>query len=182
MQLIARMSIPFVSIFALFLWPGAALAASGSTLAQFAASPNGYAAIVTKSSTFVPDCTPTVRTNCCVAYMASLLTLHGYKIPSMYNGRFVGGQTKPFMDYIQYILRFAPINDWRSLQAGDIVFTQPDGESEGMPSHSYLFHSWYLRSQGKANVVDNQGSVHVRDVLGSGDFNWSPFLRAFRPN
>lgn len=69
--------------------------------------------------------------------------------------------------------------DASQLQPGDIVFSDDTGYNDGIPNHVYLFAGWKNQQTQIANVIDNQGFIHGRNIRkGSGrsdDYNFSPF-------
>ncbi len=152
--------------------PRGGTGAGGQRLAGFYGSPGGYQQV----NDDVMNWFGTTR-NGCVAFMSSALRQAGYDVPQ--DGG-VSTVTRPFSDYLEGQLGFQRVSNPGGLQSGDVVFTQDGPGDPGYPSHTYMFQGWADRGQGLANVVDNQGSTHVRNVGPNGGA--TPFQYALRPN
>lgn len=119
----------------------------------------------------------------CVAFMSTALRMVGVNIPLHYTVRGEDSSlvTLPFSIYLQENLGWKKITDQSELIPGDVCFTTDDPDWPGYPAHTYMFQEWTNKSDGIANVVDNQAFTHERNINeGGGGFNFSPWVYALR--
>jgi hypothetical protein len=116
--------------------------------------------------------------NGCVAFVSTALRKVGVDVPldAVVDGEKVSRLTRPLSRWLEDHLGWERIDDVAELRAGDVVFT----EHADYPWHVYVFHSWKDRRRRIARVIDNQGFLSARDVLGHGDGNFTPFAYALR--
>jgi len=69
----------------------------------------------------------------------------------------------------------------RSIEPGDLVFTDDGGFGDGIPMHVYIFSKWHDTTKEVAWVIDNQDFTHRRNIYdGGGEFNFTPFAYFLR--
>ena len=116
--------------------------------------------------------------NACVAFVSTALRRIGVDVPrdAEVDGEKVSRLTRPLSIWLEDRLGWQRIDDVDALLPGDVVFT----ENAEYPWHVYVFHSWKDADARIARVIDNQGLLNERDVLGSGEGNFTPFAYALR--
>lgn len=116
--------------------------------------------------------------NACVAFVSTALRELGVDVPldAKVDGESVSRLTRPFSLWLEDQLGWTRVTEVDDLIPGDVVFT----EHADYPWHVYVFHSWRDQSDHLARVLDNQGYLGVRDVLGTGPGNFTPFAYALR--
>ncbi|MEN9809158.1 MAG: hypothetical protein RLZZ488_725 [Pseudomonadota bacterium] len=121
--------------------------------------------------------------NACVAFMSTALRNVGLQVPRALNsqGYNISTWTAAFSDYLQHSLGWRRIDRLAELRAGDVVFTLDLDGSRRVPAHVFLFAGWKDSQSTLARVIDNQGFLHTRDLLGT-QGNFTPFQYALRPN
>lgn len=122
------------------------------------------------------------KINMCVAYMSTALRMTGTYIPrdQKIGGFNVSLVTRPFSIYLTQTLKWQKFTSFDDLRAGDVAFTQ-DGENDpGYPTHTFMFVDWKDRNAGIATIVDNQGFMHDRYMLGDKERDHTPFAYALR--
>jgi hypothetical protein len=119
--------------------------------------------------------------NACVAFVSSALRLSGYHVPKTnLDGANISLWTVSFSKYLQS-KGWKKFTDSKTLQPGDIVFTQEGGFGKGVPAHVYVFVSWDNKANQVAWVIDNQAFTHRRNInKGGGGFNFTPFAYFLR--
>ncbi|MBD2004847.1 peptidoglycan-binding protein [Trichocoleus sp. FACHB-40] len=119
--------------------------------------------------------------NGCVAFVSSALRLSGYHVPKTnLDGANISLWTVSFSKYLRS-KGWKPFTDSKTLQPGDIVFTQEGGFGKGVPAHVYVFVSWDNKANQVAWVIDNQAFTHRRNInKGGGGFNFTPFAYYLR--
>lgn len=116
--------------------------------------------------------------NACVAFVSTALRDLGLDVPrdAKVDGESVSRLTLPFSRWLEEHLGWTRVDEVDALVPGDVVFT----EEPEYPWHVYVFHSWEDEAARTARVLDNQGFLKVRDVLGTGPGNFTPFAYALR--
>jgi len=114
--------------------------------------------------------------NACVAFMSTAMRQVGLAVPK-------GDTSLVTLD----LSRWLEGRGWTrsrsadALRPGDVVFSEDDPSWPGYPAHVFLFHSWVDRAAGIGKVVDNQGFLIDRNIVGYGCCGKTPmayFLRA----
>jgi hypothetical protein len=116
--------------------------------------------------------------NACVAFLSTALRHVGLDVPrdAEVDGEKVSRLTLPLSRWLEERLGWERVVDVDALAPGDVVFT----ENAEYPWHVYVFHSWRDEEARIARVIDNQGFLTARDVLGHGPGNFTPFAYALR--
>ena len=116
--------------------------------------------------------------NACVAFVSTALREIGVEVPldAEVDGEKVSRLTRPLSLWLEERLGWRRIDDVDELAPGDVVFT----EHADYPWHVYVFVAWKDAGEHLAITLDNQGFRRVRDVLGHGDGNFTPFAYALR--
>lgn len=116
--------------------------------------------------------------NACVAFVSTALRDLGVDVPldAEVDGESVSRLTRPLSLWLEDHLGWTRVLEVDDLRPGDVVFT----EQPEYPWHVYVFHSWSDEGDHLARVLDNQGFLNVRDVLGTGPGNFTPFAYALR--
>jgi hypothetical protein len=120
--------------------------------------------------------------NACVAFASTALRELGVDIPQngIWNGERLSLLTKPFSSYLQNKLGWLRINDSRSLQPGDLVFTVDERKAPGYPAHVYMHAGYADDNRAISWAVDNQGFTHERALAGDLKKDYSAFAYALR--
>jgi hypothetical protein len=116
--------------------------------------------------------------NACVAFVSTALRDLDVDVPldAEVDGESVSRLTRPLSRWLEDHLGWTRVTDVDDLRPGDVVFT----EAAEYPWHVYVFYSWSDREAHLARVLDNQGFLNERDVLGTGPGNFTPFAYALR--
>lgn len=116
--------------------------------------------------------------NGCVAFVSTALRHVGVDVPldAEIDGERVSRLTRPLSRWLEERLGWTRVDDAAALEAGDVVFT----EDAAYPWHVYVFHSWADRRRRVARVIDNQGFLRRRPVLGDAARAIEPFAYALR--
>jgi hypothetical protein len=142
-------------------------------MARYATSA-GYQAVERAVRRFYPP----FRRNGCVAFMSEALRQAGVKVP---HGP-ASLVTRDFSRHLQGVLRWTRVTSLGELRPGDVCFTQDDPSWPGFPAHTFMFVKWKDRARNLADVVDNQGFTHTRNLTlnDHANFNFTPFAYALR--
>jgi len=120
--------------------------------------------------------------NACVAFISTAMRNVGLPVPRALNskGYNISTWTAAFSDWLENTVGWQRITRLGDLTAGDVVFTLDIDGSRGIPAHVFVFAEWIDEKSTRARVIDNQGFLHVRDLMGS-QGNFTPFQYALRP-
>lgn len=155
----------------------ASLKGFSAKLLNYYANPENYRRIYAQ----VMDWFGTTR-NACVAFITTAMRNAGLPVPRALNakGYNISTWTAALSEYLETTLGWQRVNRIHDLTAGDVVFTLDLDGSRRIPAHVFLFAGWIDNTSPKARVIDNQGFLHVRDLLGA-QGNFTPFSYALRP-
>lgn len=120
--------------------------------------------------------------NACVAFITTALRNVGLPVPRALNaqGYNISTWTAALSGYLENDLGWMRVTRLRDLAPGDVVFTLDLDGSTRIPAHVFLFAEWIDDKSTNARVIDNQGFLHTRDLLGT-QGNFTPFSYALRP-
>lgn len=158
-------------------WTPANLRGVAGKLLSFYSNPTNYKSVYSQVMSWFGT-----TQNGCVAFISTALRNVGVPVPKALNGKGynISTWTAALSEYLEQNLGWRRVSNLRDLAPGDVAFTLDLDGSRGIPAHVFMFVGWIDDTSSLARVIDNQGFLHTRDLLGYKG-NFTPFQYALRP-